>query len=168
MDGRMAQRHERVRVRASVAAGWIAAALLISLALTPLIVLAGAAGEGTAGFNLSDPYIVRVLTFTVVQGGLSALLSAGLAIPGTRALARRQHFLGRELLLRLFAVPLGLPQLVAVLGIIAVYGRQGLVNRALLPTGMPELPALFGLGGILLAHVFFNLPLAVRFLLARL
>jgi thiamine transport system permease protein len=164
----MAQRHEPVRVRTSIVAGWVAASVLLGLALTPLIVLAGAIGEGAAGFSLSDPYVVRVLSFTVLQGGISALLSTCLAIPVTRALARRQHFPGRGLLLRLFAVPLGLPQLVAVLGIIAVYGRQGLVNRALLQTGLPELPTLFGLGGILLAHVFFNLPLAVRFLLARL
>lgn len=165
----MAQRHEPVSGSPiSVAWGWAAAALVLMLALTPLFVLLGFAGEASTGFTLGDPYIVRVLTFTLIQGGLSALISVGVAIPVTRALARRQHFPGRELLLRLFAVPLGLPQLVAVLGIIAIYGRQGLLNQALLPSGLPELPPLFGLKGILLAHVFFNLPLAVRFLLARL
>ena len=164
----MAQRHEPVSARGGVAAGWVAAVLLLGLALTPLIVLAGAASGEKTGFGFNDPYVVRILKFTLLQGGLSALLSAGLAIPVTRALARRQDFPGRGFLLRLFAVPLGLPQLVAVLGIIAVYGRQGLLNQWLSQAGLPALPAVFGLGGILLAHVFFNLPLAVRFLLARL
>jgi thiamine transport system permease protein len=164
----MAQRYQPVTARRGVAAGWVAAVLLLCLALTPLVVLAGVITEGNTGLVFGDPYVVRVLRFTLLQGGLSALLSAGLAIPVTRSLARRQHFPGRELLLRFFAVPLGLPQLVAVLGIIAVYGRQGLINQTLLQAGLPQLPAVFGLGGILLAHVFFNLPLAVRFLLARL
>jgi thiamine transport system permease protein len=164
----MAQRHEPVIGRRSLAWGWAAAALVLILALTPLVVLLGFVGEESTGLALGDPYIVRILSFTLLQGGLSALLSVALAIPVTRALARRQRFPGRALLVRLFAVPLGLPQLVAVLGIIAIYGRQGLFNQALTQSGLPELPSLFGLKGILLAHVFFNLPLAVRFLLARL
>jgi thiamine transport system permease protein len=164
----MAQRHKPVSAKRGVAAGWAAAALVLVLALAPLLILAGFTGEGRTGFTLGDPYIVRVLSFTLLQGTLSALLSVSLAIPVTRALARRQHFPGREFLLRLFAVPLGLPQLVAVLGIIAIYGRQGFANQVLAQAGLPDLPAVFGLGGILLAHVFFNLPLAVRFLLARL
>jgi thiamine transport system permease protein len=90
------------------------------------------------------------------------------AIPFARALAKRQDFAGRELLLRLFAVPLGLPQLIAVLGLISVYGRQGWLNGLVEGLGLPPLPSPFGLRGILLAHVFFNLPLAVRFLLTRL
>jgi thiamine transport system permease protein len=165
----MAQRHEPVNPhRASIAAAWIAAGAIAALATVPLLTLVAAVESGAATLSLADAYIWRILRFTLVQAALSAALSAGIAVPISRALAKRQRFPGRTLLLRLFAVPLGLPQLVAVLGIIAVYGKQGLVNQALSAAELPLLPGVFGLHGILLAHVFFNLPLAVRFLLARL
>jgi thiamine transport system permease protein len=130
------------------------------------LIAASQAREST--ISLSDPYVLQILRFTLLQAALSAGLSIALAIPIARALARRQSFAGRDLLLRLFAVPLGLPQLVAVLGLISVFGRQGWLNSLLGSVGLPALPSLFGLKGILLAHVFFNMPLAVRFLLARL
>jgi thiamine transport system permease protein len=163
----MAQRHEPVKWRHGVPAASVVAAAIVALAAAPLLALAASAG-GDGGLTLGAPYIARVLRFTVLQATLSALLATALAIPLARALAKRQTFTGRALLLRLFAVPLGLPQLVAVLGIIAVYGRQGMLNDVLAPLGSAQVPSVFGLQGILLAHVFFNLPLAVRFLLARL
>ncbi|MFO1089216.1 MAG: thiamine/thiamine pyrophosphate ABC transporter permease [Hyphomicrobiales bacterium] len=116
---------------------------------------------------LSDPYLWSVARFTLLQAGLSALLSVGLAIPLSRALARQQAFPGRGLVMRLFALPLGLPALVAVLGIIEVWGRQGIVNGGMVRLGLDRFDV-YGLTGILLAHVFFNLPLAVRMLLASL
>ncbi|MDI6838835.1 MAG: ABC transporter permease subunit, partial [Rhizobiaceae bacterium] len=47
-------------------------------------------------------------------------------------------------------------------------GRQGLINDGLLLLGKAEPVSIYGLGGILLAHVFFNLPLAARLMLAGL
>jgi thiamine transport system permease protein len=165
----MAQRNEPVNShRTSFIAAWLVTILIVALAAIPLLTLLGAAENGRTTLSLTDPYIVRVLRFTLMQAALSASLSIVFAMPITRALAKRQNFPGRELLLRLFAVPLGVPQLVAVLGIIAIYGRQGVVNGMLAAIDLPTLPAVFGLQGILLAHVFFNLPLAVRFLLTRL
>jgi thiamine transport system permease protein len=163
----MAQRHEPVNRRQGSTAAWVAAAGIAALAAVPVIALAASAG-GDGGLTLGAPYIARVLRFTVLQATLSALIATALAIPLAHALAKRQRFPGRALLLKLFAVPLGLPQLVAVLGIIAVYGRQGILNDILAPVGTAEMPSVFGLQGILLAHVFFNLPLAVRFILTRL
>jgi thiamine transport system permease protein len=165
----MAQRDKPIKLhRTSFIAAWLVTILIVALASIPLLTLLGAVENGRATLSLTDPYILRVLRFTLMQAALSAALSIVLAVPITRALAKRQNFPGRELLLRLFAVPLGVPQLVAVLGIIAIYGRQGAVNELLAAIDLPTLPAVFGLRGILLAHVFFNMPLAVRFLLTRL
>jgi thiamine transport system permease protein len=165
----MAQRDQPVnRISKSFVAAWLATIIILALACIPLFTLVSATGSPSGEFSLQHPYILRVLRFTLAQAALSALISVVVAIPVSRAIARRQHFPGRELLLRLFAVPLGLPQLVAVLGIIAVYGRQGVFNSLLSAMDLPIIPAVFGLKGILLAHVFFNMPLAVRFLLTRL
>lgn len=104
----------------------------------------------------NDPYLRRVIYFSLLQAGLSTLLSVSLGLIVARAFARFGDFPFRRLILSLFGLPLVVPAIVAVLGIISVYGSQGW-----LPLGSQ----LYGLKGILLAHLFFNLPLAVRLLL---
>lgn len=98
------------------------------------------------------------LRFTVVQAALSAVISCALAVPLARALMRRR-FPGRGALLTLLGAPFLLPTIVAVLGIVTVFGRSGWISAAV---GAPF--PLYGLTGVLLAHVFFNLPLATRIL----
>jgi len=110
------------------------------------------------GLARADPYLWRVTGFTLLQAGLSTVLSLALAIPVARALARRQ-FRGRGLIIRLLALPLTLPAIVTVLGIVEIYGSQGWLG------GLFEI---YGLQGILLAHVFFNFPIAARMMLIRL
>ena len=112
-----------------------------------------------------DVYLRRVAFFTVWQALLSTLLSVGLAVPVARALARRQRFLGREWLIKVLGLPLVIPTIVAVFGIVAVYGRSGWVNDIAAALSLPRWEHLYGLSGILLAHVFFNLPLAIRLVL---
>ena len=98
-----------------------------------------------------------------MQAALSSLLSCALAIPVARALFRRR-FPGRGAVIALTGAPFILPVIVAVLGIIAVYGRAGPISEGLQALGTGPL-SIYGLPGILLAHVFFNLPLVVRLLL---
>ncbi len=83
-----------------------------------------------------------------------------------RALARQASFPGRIWVLRLLALPLGLPAIVAALGLIEIWGRQGLLNRVLSAGGLEQPVSIYGLSGILIAHVFFNMPLAARLMLA--
>lgn len=116
--------------------------------------------EAFGGFRPAD---WQALRFTLLQAGLSAALSVGLAIPLARALARRA-FPGRPLLVALMGAPFILPVIVAILGLLAVFGQSGLLNRLLGPLGWPQL-RIYGLHGVVLAHVFFNLPLATRLIL---
>ncbi len=138
--------------------------LVIGSSLAALI----AAAPLDLGAILADSYIRHVLLFTTLQAALSALLSVGLAIPVARALARRTRFPGRTLLLRLFGLPMVMPAIVAVFAIVALYGRSGWLNRLGGGLGLPTGELLYGLGGILIAHVFFNMPFAARTLLAGL
>lgn len=146
-------------------AGGIAALVCVglSLALPVAVLLLRGAGEDLTGGQVE--YLFRITRFTLLQAGLSVLLSLALAIPLARALARRPSFFGRRLLISLFAVPLGLPPLVAALGLIEIWGRNGLANQGLAVLGVQTPFSVYGLGGILLAHVFFNLPLAARLIL---
>lgn len=109
------------------------------------------------------PADLAALRFTVTQAGLSAVVSAVLAVPVARALYRRR-FPGKTALIGLMAAPFALPFVVAVLGLLAVFGRTGPVNMVLSALGLPPF-SIFGLHGVVMANVFFNLPLATRMLL---
>jgi thiamine transport system permease protein len=138
------------------------------LALLALIVLAPMAGlvnlSAIPGYEPGDlrfwesTYIRRVLFFSLWQALLSTLCSVLPAILVARAFALQGNFPLRGLLLRLFALPLVVPAVVAVMGVVSVYGSGGWFSLG---------RSLYGLNGILLAHVFFNLPLAVRLLLPQ-
>ncbi len=116
--------------------------------------------EGVAALRAAD---LAALRFTLWQALLSALASCLLAVPVARALARRR-FAGRGALVALMGAPFILPVIVAILGLLAVFGQNGVLSRVSLALGGPRLD-IYGLHGVVLAHVFFNLPLAVRMLL---
>ncbi|MDE4141565.1 MULTISPECIES: thiamine/thiamine pyrophosphate ABC transporter permease ThiP [Rhodobacterales] len=143
----------------SPAAGYGAALLVAALILGTLAAVALRAEPGR-GLVTADWAAVR---FTLLQAGLSALFSVALAVPVARALARRR-FAGRSLLIALLGAPFILPVIVAILGLLAVFGRAGWVSDALGLFGLEPL-SIYGLHGVVLAHVFFNLPLATRLIL---
>lgn len=135
------------------------AALVTLAVLGPLAaVMAQADWPPTLG-----PADWAAIRFTLLQAALSALFSVALAIPVARALARRD-FPGRSILVTLMGAPFLLPVIVAVLGLLAVFGRAGWVNAALAAVGLGRIDV-YGLQGVVLAHVFLNLPLAVRLIL---
>ncbi|MBF9034927.1 thiamine/thiamine pyrophosphate ABC transporter permease ThiP [Rhodobacterales bacterium HKCCE2091] len=141
-------------------AGIGAIGLVLAVTLLPLAAVALAA-EGEARLSASDFAAIR---FTVLQAALSAGLSCALAVPVARALARRR-FPGRGALVTLMGAPFILPVVVAVFGLLAIFGRAGLLNAVLEAIGLPRID-IFGMTGVVLAHVFLNLPLAVRLLLS--
>lgn len=138
--------------------GRIAATLVLGLCLGTLVPLLLRAD----GLSLTRPDLAA-LRFTLVQAFSSALISCLLAIPVARALARRR-FPGRMLLIRLLGAPFILPVIVAILGLLAIFGRAGVLNSLLGLLGLPAV-SIYGMPGILLAHVFLNMPLATRLLL---
>lgn len=140
-------------------AGWLSLTLILFLTFGTLAAVMREAG----GLSALQPGDVAAIRFTLLQALASALLSCLLAIPVARALARRR-FMGRGMLVTLLGAPFLLPVIVAVLGLIAVFGRAGVVNRGLEALGLPPV-TIYGPQGVILAHVFFNLPLASRLLL---
>lgn len=146
--------------------GGLALGLIAGFTAMALAALIAFDGGGFSG--LLDAYTLKVLRFTLWQALLSTLLSVLFAIPVARALARRPVFAGRIWIVRLLAVPMGLPALIGALGLIGIWGRQGAANDVLRFLGLAEPISIYGLSGILLAHVFFNMPLAARLMLAGL
>ncbi len=135
-------------------------ALALALVLAPIGAVAFRAGGAGLSLNGAD---LAALRFTLIQAGLSALISVLLAVPVAKALARRR-FPGRALLITLMGAPFLLPVIVAVMALLTVFGRSGWINAALGWAGLSGF-SIYGLHGVLIAHVFLNLPLATRMLL---
>jgi thiamine transport system permease protein len=166
MDPGMAERRQPLIPR-WLWPGAIASLLMLLVAMLALGSLWRHAPQMSGASLWQDPYLWHVIRFTFWQALLSALCSVLPAILLARALFRRR-FPGRQLLLRLCAMTLVLPVLVAVFGILSVYGRQGWLAQICGWLGVDYRFSPYGLQGILLAHVFFNLPLAARLLLQAL
>src|ERR1700712_2206070 len=154
--------------RNAVTGGALSLAGVALFIILPVITLLAAGIDTEGGNPLLDPYILRVLRFTLLQAVLSTVLSVALAIPVACALARQQHFPGRIWIIRLMAVPMGLPVLIGAIGMLGVWGRNGILNQTLVSIGLSQPISIYGLTGILIAHVFFNLPLACRLMLGGL
>ncbi len=131
-----------------------AAIPLLILTTSAAVVLKAEAGRG---FSAADWAAIQ---FTIWQAALSAGISVALAIPVARALARRR-FPGRGVLITLLGAPFLLPVIVAIFGLVAMFGRNGILNGLLTGLGFEPI-SIYGAHGVVLAHVFFNLPLATR------
>jgi thiamine transport system permease protein len=134
--------------------------LLLMVWLLPLVAMA----KYVALQLVIDSYIARVLAFTILQAALGALASIVFAIPLARALHRRKCFVGRSILLHIASSCFAIPPLVAVLGLVSLFGKEGFFMPILNMLGVSRFP-LYGMTGIVLAHVFFNLPYALRIFL---
>ena len=147
--------------------GLLAALLIVGVALLAFTAIWRHAPAADWQSIWHDRYLWHVIRFTFWQAFLSALLSVIPAIFLARALYRRR-FPGRQLMLRLCSMTLVLPVLVALFGILTVYGRQGWLAALFSWLGVDYRFSPYGLQGILLAHIFFNMPLATRLLLQSL
>ena len=143
----------------SRAPGLLAAAFVAAVILCALGAVLWRAETGR-GLHSADLAAIR---FTFSQAAISALLSVALAIPLARALARTA-FRGRRWVIMLLGAPFLLPVIVAVMGLLTIFGRNGWANAALDFAGLPNL-SIYGFHGVVLAHFFFNLPLATRLIL---
>ena len=122
------------------------------------------------------PRIAAVVWSATSQALLSTFVSLAVAVPVSIVLARHYQAPGMASLRLFIALAMVIPTTVAASGILVVWGRGGIVNdgialiNAVLPAplGLANLPPIYGLGGVVLAHVFFNAPLMVRVFLPQL
>lgn len=136
---------------------------IAALVISALLALLNHAPLSDMSFLWQDSYYRHVTQFSFYQAFLSMLLSVGGAVPVALALSRRDFF-AKSVLIKIFGTTLVMPVLVGVFGLLAIYGNSGLVSRLLETLGISQPFSIYGLGGILLAHVFFNLPYASRLL----
>lgn len=114
------------------------------------------------------PRFLRIIGWTTLQASLSTFLSLFIGTVLAWALSHRTHFPGRSIYIALLSCALVLPTLVVVLGLVSVLGRSGWVSDlSRFIFDKPLTPFIYGLGGILIAHCYFNVSFAARNLLQR-
>lgn len=147
--------------------GWIALGATLLLTALAFQGLIGFNGQGPDWSLLRDPYFHQILQFSVLQALLSALLAVALAWPIARALYYLPDLPGRRAFLGLCLLCFVMPTLILITGLVALLGSSGLLSPLLqaITAGQWNL---YGLSGILLAHLFLNVPFAVRVLYLQL
>ncbi|MFW9855420.1 MAG: ABC transporter permease [Candidatus Thorarchaeota archaeon] len=146
---------------------------LILFFLLPLfrILLLAFLNERENGFLVTFQHIVEVLSHPLNRYFLywdfqQAIITTGLCvilgIPGSYIFTKYQ-FPGKNLLRNLITIPFILPPIVVLIGFIEVFGHGSPINQmwsAL--TGSILIEIYNSYEGILLAHVFYNIPVIIR------
>ena len=113
---------------------------------------------------LSKPYYLKIFIFTLKQAFFSSFFSVLPALAGAYFLSH-YSFRFKKIIKAVTAVPFVLPPILVVLGFVLLFGNNGLLNRLSMNIfRLEEAPfkILYSFKAIILAHIFFNFPLAVR------
>ena len=105
----------------------------------------------------------KVLYFTLKQALISSILVCLLAIPISKAIFRNSFML-KGIFIKIMGLPFIFPVVSAIFSIILIFGNNGFINTILEMLGFSKI-SIYGLKGIVIINIFFNLPIAVRFLL---
>jgi len=154
--------------------GWIAVALdYLPLVLffgffyaVPVLYVLASLNLAELVSLLGDPYVLRLTGATALQALLSTIPSVVLAIPIAYFLSR-YSFKWSKMLRNLLLTPFFVPALAVTEGMILMLGEKGVVNQilgVLLHSETPVISILYSMGAVVVAHVFYYLPLAVMIL----
>ncbi len=114
--------------------------------------------------SIQPSVILRPLWFTAWQAALSTLLTLLVGLPAAFVFGKFS-FPGKKLLRTLTTLPFILPTVVAAAGINALMGPRGWINLGLMTLfnlSTPPLTITNTLAAILIAHVFYNIPIVIR------
>src|SRR5579859_2163730 len=157
----MAIPREPVRMREGTSALVAAAPVYLFvglLAVVPVAFLVAqglvTSGAGGVGAVWGDPLDQQAIANSVVQGGLSALLTVAAGYP-LGILLGRYEWRGRAWVRSALIVPFLLPSVVVVLGVQDLFGPTSLAAR--LDPGATALA--HGVPGIVLVNLLFNVPI---------
>jgi len=146
-------------------------AILAILFLIPLLLVLGQAFiDNTGTFTpiylvnaLTSVYTLRILGFTLFQALVSTLVSVLIGLPGAYLLVN-YRFAGKKTIRAICTIPFVLPSILVVLGFVIFYGNNGMINQMLMAVfklDEPPLKILYSFKAIIMAHAFYNFPIAM-------
>lgn len=143
----------------------IPALFLVFFYILPMISILSYISDPISSFEtIISPLNFTILKFTVFQALLSTILAILIGFPGA-------FFFGRYKLpfhrfwKSIFTVPFVIPPIVVVIGFILTFGPNGIINNFFIDIfnlNGPIIEIYNTFQGILLAHVFYNTPVAIR------
>ena len=145
--------------------GLIATVLVLSLILLSLAGVIEYTNIKLIQQIIGDEYIQRIIFFTIYQSLLSALLSIIIALPLALSVRKYLQYRIIKLILSLAWLSFVLPVIIGVFAIIKLHGVSGWFSDISVLFGYGTLNYIYGMNGILLAHIFFNVPFAIRIIL---
>ena len=140
--------------------GSLVALMLLVLGLLAIATLAWMGG----GLGALPGRTATILESAVTQAVLSTLFSALVAVPVAVTLNRRREWRSTRMIRFILAGAMVIPTTVAATGLLEIWGRNGIIT--LICTAIAGETAcggisIYGLHGVVLAHMFFNVPLLV-------
>lgn len=145
--------------------GLIASALVLSLIITSVSGIFEYANFQLIRKIINDDYIQRIISFTIYQSLLSALLSMIIALPLALTVRKYLEYRIIRFALSLAWLSFVLPVIIGVFAIIKLHGVSGWFSDISVLFGYEKLEYIYGMNGILIAHIFFNVPFATRIIL---
>lgn len=110
---------------------------------------------------ISSSYYRKILIFTLFQALVSTVLSVLIGLPGAWVMSH-YSFPGKKLIKAVITIPFILPSILVVLGFVLFFGKNGVLNNALNTLGFGDIKILYSFKAIILAHIFYNFPIAIR------
>ncbi|MDC7228400.1 MAG: iron ABC transporter permease [Spirochaetales bacterium] len=118
--------------------------------------------------SIKNDYYRNVISFTFLQAAVSTLAAVALGLPGAWIMSHI-NFRGRRLVSSITTVPFVLPSVLVVLGFVLCFGNSGILNSFIMKitsAEKPPLKILYSFKAIILAHTFYNFPIALRLISA--
>lgn len=109
---------------------------------------------------LSKAYYRKTILFTLFQAFISAIFSILIGLPGAYILANKR-IKCQKLIGCIYYLPFVLPSILLVLGFVIFFGNNGYLNTVLYSIFGFRVKFLYSFSTIILAHVFYNFPIAV-------
>ncbi len=106
----------------------------------------------------------QILKYSTLQATLSASLSLLFGVLLARSFCYLR-FRSKTLLYKLISFAWALPSLVVIFALIGVWGNSGWIAHLVQAVGLSWDFSLYGLQGIVLAHLFLNIPLVAKYCL---
>ncbi|MFA7396500.1 MAG: iron ABC transporter permease [Sphaerochaetaceae bacterium] len=116
-----------------------------------------------------QPYTWTIIRFSLLQAFVSTIVSLLIAFPGAYLLAN-YRFRGKGFVKAICTLPFVLPSILVVLGFVIFYGNSGILNTLLMDLftlDTPPLQILYSFKAIILAHAFYNFPIALSLISTR-
>lgn len=118
-------------------------------------------------YSLTNIELFKIINFSFFQAILSTLFSIIPSIFIAISLYRRSFWVN-IFIINICNLTLIIPVLVAIMGIINIYGNDGWLSKIFNLIGINYYFPIYGITGILITHLFFNIPLSVIILINQL